>query len=237
MSETAHHDFLNPLCLPTTLDLYVVRRSILNALRSELPNLTGTVLDIGCGYMPYRSLVLTAPSRADNYIGLDLKNNSYLKPDLEWDGATIPLDDNAVESALATELFEHCADPELVMRETLRVLKPNGILFLTVPFLWPLHCVPRDEYRYTPFALRRHLDASGFVQAQLKPLGGWDASFAQLLGLWVRRRPMSGRTRRVLSRIALPIIRQLAARDEPSQDFGESCMLTGLYGTARKALT
>jgi len=28
-----------------------------------------------------------------------------------------------------------------------RVLKPGGLLFLTLPFLWPLHSVPNDEYR------------------------------------------------------------------------------------------
>jgi len=229
-----YHPFLNPICRSNTLDLYVVRRSILKALSGELDKIYGTVLDIGCGYMPYRPLVLQPPSRADKYLGLDLKENIYQKPDLEWDGATIPLADKSVESALATEVFEHCPEPEKVMREAFRVLKPGGLLFLTVPFLWPLHCVPYDEYRYTPFALQRHLQNSGFTEIRLQPLGGWDASVAQLLGLWVRRRPMGERKRRILSAALTPLVRYLASRDAPFTKFHESSMITGLSGTARR---
>jgi SAM-dependent methyltransferase len=227
-------EFLNPRYAQSTLDLVVVRRAILKALTTELPNLHGSVLDVGCGYSPYKQLVLAPPSRANRYIGLDLPVNLYQKPDLEWDGRSIPLGDDCVDCALATEVFEHLPELEIVMRECLRVLKPGGLLFFTVPFLWPLHTVPHDEYRFTPFALERHLQNSGFGDISLKALGGWDASLAQMVGLWVRRRPMRQKGRAVLSRLAMPVVRFLAERDQPPQLFGESVMLTGLSGIARK---
>ena len=59
------------------------------------------------------------------------------KPDLVWDGKNIPLPDRAVESVLATEVFEHCPEPESLMREIHRVLKPQGFLFFTTPFFGP----------------------------------------------------------------------------------------------------
>ncbi len=229
-----HHEFLNPHCLPTTLDKFVPRTAILRALRAKLGEFRGTILDIGCGNMPYKSLVLQSPSRAQRYIGLDLKSDIYNNHDLIWDGHAMPLAESSVDCALATEVFEHCQNPDEVMRETIRVLKPNGVLFFTVPFLWPLHDVPQDEYRYTPFALERHLRDSGFREIELKPLGGWDASLAQMLGLWVRRKPMSARKRKILSALAFPVIRSLASNDQPPQEFGESCMITGMSGTARK---
>ncbi|WP_455244324.1 class I SAM-dependent methyltransferase [Petrachloros mirabilis] len=228
-------DFLEPRCATTRLDNYGVRRAIVEALRSQLPLFSGTVADIGCGHMPYRSLVLASPSRANQYIGIDLKENIYRKPDLEWDGCTLPLDDGTVNIALATELFEHCPSPEMVMKEAFRVLQPGGLLFFTVPFLWPLHDVPHDEYRYTPFALERHLRDAGFEEVVIRALGGWDASLAQMIGLWVRRSPMTARTRALLSWLALPIVRYLFNRDSIPQRFEESSMCTGFWGTAKRS--
>jgi SAM-dependent methyltransferase len=234
MKVQEHHDFLNPLCMVPTLDIFAHRRAILGALRSQLRHFNGTVLDIACGFMPYKTLLLAPPSRAERYIGLDLRGGVYGKPDLEWDGCTIPLGDASIDGALATEVFEHCPDPDAVMREAYRVLKPGALLFLSVPFLWPLHEVPHDEYRYTPFALERHLRDAGFQHITLQALGGWDACLAQMIGLWVRRRAMSPRKRAILSRIALPAIRYLAGRDQPPRTFEESSMITGIAGTAIK---
>jgi len=231
---TGHDEFLNPQYAPDTLDLAGVRRSILTALTRELPRFHGTLLDVGAGYAPYRPLVLAPPSRVTRYIALDLSDNIYQPPDLKWDGSRIPLRTGAVDCALATEVFEHVPEPENMMRECLRVLKPGGLLFFTVPFLWPLHTVPYDEYRYTPFALGRHLQAAGFCEVRVSALGGWDASLAQMVGLWVRRRPMSNMTRRVLSRLAWPLVVYLARHDDVPQAFHESLMITGLAGTATK---
>ena len=229
-----HHEFLNPQCAAPTLDTYIARSAILEALRSQLVNFRGTVLDVGCGRMPYKPLVLSSPSQAEKYIGLDLKDNIYRKPDLEWDGSTIPLEDASVDCAMATEVLEHCSDAAMLMRECLRVLRPGGLMFLTVPFLWPLHDVPHDEYRYTPFALERYLRTAGFEQIKLAALGGWDRSLAQMIGLWIVRRPMSPLKRALLSTLAVPVVSYLAKRDKPPAQFDESSMITGISATAIK---
>jgi SAM-dependent methyltransferase len=121
-----------------------------------------------------------------------------------------------------------------VLSEIRRVLRPGGRLFFTVPFLWPLHEVPYDYYRYTPFALQRHLENTGFSQIELHPLGGWDASLAQMIGLWVRRRPMRRWQRRMLSWLVFPLYCLLIRSDRPENRFRESVMLTGLWGIAIK---
>jgi len=53
-----------------------VRAAILRELKRVLPKLTGVLLDVGCGNMPYRSLVLAAPSGVTGYVGLDLRANA-----------------------------------------------------------------------------------------------------------------------------------------------------------------
>lgn len=231
-----HHDFLNPLCQRDTFDRYHIRRSILSMLLQEREHFSGTLLDVGCGEMPYREILTAPPSRVVEYIGLDLPESTFYRtrPDLEWDGRDIPLADASVECAMATEVLEHCPDPAVVLREVFRVLKAGGRFIFTVPFLWPLHNVPYDEYRYTPFALRRLLEGAGFGEVAMNAHGGWDASLAQMIGLWARRRPMSRRKRTLASAIARPIVRFLSDRDNPTSDFGESMMITGLAGVALK---
>lgn len=218
-------------------DTFFARRSIVTALTKQLPLLEGRLLDIGCGKMPYKSLLLRPPSKVTEYIGLDLEHNplyTEVQPDLTWNGEAIPLPDNSVDCAIATEFFEHCPSTEKAMEEIVRILKPGGILFFTVPFLWPLHDVPYDQYRYTPFSLERHLRNAGFTQMEIKALGGWDASMAQMIGLWVSRRPLSPVRKKMLQRLALPLIRFFMKTDTPPDTFIESTMATGFSGTAVK---
>jgi SAM-dependent methyltransferase len=233
-----HPEFLNPSIF-RRLDLFLSRKAILHALTGQLPNLKGTILDVGCGRMPYKTILLAPPSRVTKYIGLDLASGYYQQfgPfDLTWDGYSIPLPDRCVDCAIATELLEQCPDPEIVLRETARVLKPDGIFLFTVPFMWPVHDPPLDQYRFTPYAMQRLLQMAGFTDIRLEMFGGWDASLAQMIALWVRRRPMRPLFRKVLTCAALPLVYLFSRTDRVPvklEDFQATVMITGFSGTAR----
>jgi SAM-dependent methyltransferase len=220
-------------------DRYVVRTSLLKAVKKATVLLHGKMLDAGCGKMPYREYIVSQ-GKVTEYIGLDIESartyDAGVKPDFTWDGTTMPFDNHSFDSALATEVLEHCPEPEVFLREVLRVMKPGGEFFFTVPFLWNLHEVPYDEYRYTPFSLQRHLASSGFTDIRIHALGGWHAGLAQMLGLWVRRAPMPGFFRTMLSLFFMPLIYILYRMDSPDKvKFTEGAMITGLYGSAKKA--
>ena len=232
MDDPGGDAHLRPAIRPATLDRALQRRAVVDFLHEIAPSLSGTVLDVGCGHQPYRSLVTATGA---SYVGLDLPPTRYRAPDVVWEGTAIPLRSDSVDCALATELLEHVPDPQPLLREVHRVLRPGGRLYLTVPYLWPLHDVPDDMYRYTPFALERALRAAGFDGVELRATGGWDASLAQLLGLWARRRPMSRRLRRPVSWALTPVVAALARADRRPDRFTESTMLTGLAGSAAKA--
>lgn len=241
-----HDAFTNPRLSLGTLDIHLIRNALLARLKQAAPLFSGTLLDVGCGQMPYRDLILSY-GRVERYIGLDLEHSDIYGNDheLTWDGVTIPLTDNSVDCAMATEVLEHCPDPEKVLGEICRKVKPGGVLFVTVPFLWPLHDVPYDQYRFTPFSLARHLQHAGFEEIQLHPLGGWDESLAQMIGLFVRRRPMPGSIRFLASLITLPLVyfmtrlqrgrSSLRGETATHQLFSGNPMFTGISGVARKS--
>jgi len=201
-----------------------------------MPSFSGRFLDVGAGNQPYRSLI-EGQTSVGEYVPLDLHDNGpYKRAENTWDGVSMPFEDSVFESAMATEVLEHCPRPNVTLGEIHRVLKPGGFLFLTVPFLWPLHDCPHDEYRYTPWSLERHLKEAGFTDIKLWPTGGWDASLAQTIGLWVRRRPMSERKRSWLSHMLLPVIKKLIERDKPVDEFHHGFyLMPGIAGTARAA--
>lgn len=231
------HEYLDPKCTAKRIDTYIPRHALLKAVKRELANFHGTILDVGCGHMPYKPLLTQPGSRVTRYIGLDLPDTVYAKADMIWDGKTIPLPNESVDSAMVTEVFEHCPEPEVVMKEVYRVLKPGGFMFFSVPFLWPLHCAPHDEYRYTPFSLRRHLANSGFSSIAIRAAGGWHLSMAQMIGLWIRRSPARGiwRTlKSLLARLAVPLVLWLEKKDNAPDAYTDQLLPTGLNGTAIK---
>ncbi|HEY8970187.1 MAG TPA: class I SAM-dependent methyltransferase, partial [Puia sp.] len=158
------------------------------------------------------------------------------RPDLLWDGRTIPLAAGCMDSVMLTEVLEHCFDPARLLQETWRVLRKGGYLFITVPFLWPLHDMPYDEYRYTPFSLEKHLRNAGYRNIQVKALGGWNASLGQMLALWLNRSGLSNKIRRILSSSFIKrAIAWLYKHDRKPQNFvNQSYMITGLTALAEK---
>jgi len=212
-----------------------MRRALLAALLKAQGILRGDLLDVGAGNQPYRDLLVRNAS-INNYTALDLADNGpYAKGDVSWDGVRMPFKDSSFDSAMATEVLEHCPEPIVTLREIHRVLKPGGLFFFTVPFVWPLHDAPNDEFRYTPWSLDRLLRQAGFSHVHLWPTGGWNAALAQSIGLWVRRAPMNERLRSVLSLVALLLVWFLAKTDRPLKQFNHGFyLMPGIAGTAQR---
>jgi hypothetical protein len=98
-----------------------------------------------------------------------------------------------------------------------------------------LHDVPYDEWRLTPFSLERLLKDAGFKDIELKALGGWHASMAQMLGLWIKRAPIHKRWRKLLLPLIMVAYKRLLRWDsQVVSHFKEGVMITGIYGIARK---
>jgi SAM-dependent methyltransferase len=219
-----------PRLRPSSIDVAPLRRRQKASFESAVGQLDlDRVLDVGSGRQPWRPRM--APV-ARSYVAVDL--SAYPgspPPDVQWDGLSLPVRDNWATTVLLTEVLEHTPEPGVVLAEIQRVLDPQGSLYFTVPFLWPVHDAPHDQYRYTPFAMARLMSGAGLELSDMWALGGWDASLAQLLGLWARRRPMHRIARAAASIAALPMVWALDRHDRSSSIDGNR-MITGLAGLA-----
>jgi SAM-dependent methyltransferase len=132
-------------------------------LRAVLPSVRGTVLDVGCGAQPFRSLVNPGATyqgidtdEAKAHFGYEMPNTTYFTGDV-W-----PVAAASANVVLCTETLEHVLDTRPFLTEAARCLAPGGTLLLTVPFAARWHFIPYDYWRFTPSSLNQLLTAAGF---------------------------------------------------------------------------
>ncbi len=63
--------------------------------------------------------------------------------------APLPIRSDSVDAVVSISVFEHLAKPQFVAAEVWRILKPGGIFYLAVPFLYPFHAAPYDFTRWS----------------------------------------------------------------------------------------
>lgn len=88
---------------------------------------------------------------------------------------SFPFKAGLVDVILLSNVLEHIKEPNLFLEECARILKPNGVMLGSVPFLINVHQRPYDFYRYTDMNLEYILKKSGFSRAEIKPVLKLDA--------------------------------------------------------------
>lgn len=81
------------------------------------------ILDLGCGRKKYAGAV-----------GIDV--NPGTDADIVWDLNVFPypLDDNEFDLVICDNIIEHLDDPVKVMEELYRIVKPEGLIRIIVPY-------------------------------------------------------------------------------------------------------
>ena len=147
------------------------------AIASQLaPLKIGTVLDYGCGNMPYRPLFERISLR---YVGCDLPGNELADIGMDELGS-IPVDDNYADMVLSTQVLEHVLDPLRYLAECHRVLRDDGRLLLTTHGVWRYHPDPRDMWRWTSDGLRKIVEDQGFSILHFQGIMGPASTALQL---------------------------------------------------------
>jgi SAM-dependent methyltransferase len=141
-------------------------------LSAILPTVEGTILDVGCGAQPFRSLVNPRAvyqgidtTEAKAHFGYEMPDTTYFSGDV-W-----PAADQSVDVVLCTEALEHVLDSRQFLAEAHRCLIPGGMLLLTVPFSARWHFIPYDYWRFTPSSLNYLLGTMGFNRVRVYARG------------------------------------------------------------------
>lgn len=98
------------------------------------------VLDLGCNN-GYGSAALS--TTAASVMGVDVSRSAiaaaqqmHSRGNLAFqviDGGRLPFDDNAFDMVVSCQVIEHISDTKTFLQEIIRVLRPDGSLFLTTP--------------------------------------------------------------------------------------------------------
>ena len=178
-----------------------------------LPHASGVMLDFGCGGQPYKALF---SSRVTRYIGADVTATKDIHLDIEIaPDEPVPLADASVDTILSTQTLEHVYDFQLYARECHRLLKPGGILILTVPMQWRIHEVPYDYWRFTHYGVSELMTRNDLAVISITPCGGVCALVGQIVNshLALHRRG-NKLIYRFINRLALWLDRRFPDADE-----------------------
>lgn len=160
---------------------YIVRSGLYKAIKEIAPEVRGDILDFGCGSKPYEHLFPNSAS----YVGCDTKNSGHdhhnSKVDYFYDGKALPFADEEFDAVVSFEVFEHIFDLPSSIKEINRVTKRNGLLLISIPFVWAEHEAPHDFARYTTYGMSYLLEKNGYKVVNLKRTSTYLLAVFQLL--------------------------------------------------------
>lgn len=164
---------------------WLIHRIALKYLREAAPYAAGIALDIGCGWKPHLAIF---ERQVSTYVGLEHPRSpsGSTVVDVYGDGLRLPIRANAIDTVLSFQVLEHVPEPDDMMREFTRVLKPGGYLILTAPHIWGLHEEPHDYYRYTKYGLTYLCQKHGLDIEYVKAMSGYWVTTGQRFCYYLR---------------------------------------------------
>jgi len=138
--------------LKTLNDIFI--KAFLNEVLPKMDlNEKSTLLDLGCGQQPYRYLY---ENMVGHMVSTDIdKRGSGIN--CFSDAHKLPFKANSFDAIIMCEVLEHLIDPKASLAEAKRILKRNGHIIITWPFIYNIHEIPYDFYRITEFGIEKLL--------------------------------------------------------------------------------
>lgn len=173
----------------------------------------GVLYDLGCGESPYKDFFL---NHVCQYIGVDWSYSYHnTKADITANlNEPLPIASDVADTVVSFSVLEHLCEPQTMLNEAIRILKPGGTMLLQVPWQWWIHEAPYDYFRYTPYGLRYMFEKAGFIDVIVEPQAGFFTMWILKMNYFSSRFVCGTKTLRCLIKLTLlPIwcLGQLAA--------------------------
>ena len=147
------------------------------------------VIDVGAGECTYKTLFAHCEYKSQDFCqysgttqGTQQEGWEYGTIDYVSEIDNIPVPDKTFDVALCTEVLEHVPKPIEALKEISRILKADGIVYLSAPLGSGLHQQPYHFYGgFTPHFYNKYLTEFGFKIIETKPIGGLFNHVAQEL--------------------------------------------------------
>lgn len=154
------------------------RRKLLDKLLFKYSYLyKGVVFDIGGRD---RGKFKSPKNSVKKWIVADIEESR--KPDIVLDVCNMNgIKNESIDVINALELFEHVKEPEQGLQECYRILKKNGCIIISMPFLYPIHADPCDFQRWTRQRWEQTLQTIGFKNQNIISMGGFFTILADML--------------------------------------------------------
>lgn len=161
-----------------------VRTRIDNIIKARAHLAKGVLIDVGCGSKPYKEVFR---DYVDQYYGIEYSPESGYRgnrADIAGDASELPFVNESFDTILCTEVLEHVMNPEMVLAEFSRILKPDGVVIITVPFFYPIHD-SFDFFRYTDKGIAVIMKRYGLEIEEVRPLSGTGLTIAIMFNIFL----------------------------------------------------
>jgi SAM-dependent methyltransferase len=145
-----------------------------------------TVLDAGAGKGLYKHHFNEQHYESADFCQID---KAYGEITYVCDLENIPVESDKYDLVLLTQVLEHLPNPEKVLKELNRVVRPEGELWLSTPLYYEEHEIPYDFFRYTQYGLQHLLESTGFKIKQIEWLEGYFGTLSYQLAMAARSLP------------------------------------------------
>jgi SAM-dependent methyltransferase len=122
----------------------------------------GDVLILGSNLPPEK----LAAYRGQKVSQLDRKPLPHVDVVADAESLSEVVPEGSYDYVVSTSMLEHTLHPWKVLEEVHKVLRPGGILYLSVPWMFPLHGEPHDYYRFSLPCLKGLTRDAGFIEIE-----------------------------------------------------------------------